>query len=195
MMAAILLRIPTLAYEPNAVPGLANRLVGRFVGAAAVSFEQTARYFRNASVTGGPIRQAIFDVPPRPAGASPRLLITAGSQGAKILNETMPLIVVRLLETVPGLTILHQSGPKHVEATTAADDPQRRNAEVFAEAGAAVMLLQRALTPEVLLAELTRLLGDRETLEAMGAKARALARYGALEKIAGLVVGLAGGKE
>jgi UDP-N-acetylglucosamine--N-acetylmuramyl-(pentapeptide) pyrophosphoryl-undecaprenol N-acetylglucosamine transferase len=252
MMAAILLRIPTLAYEPNAVPGLANRLVGRFVGAAAVSFEQTARYFRNASVTGGPIRQAIFDVPPRPAGASPRLLITAGSQGAKILNETMPLIVVRLLETVPGLTILHQSGPKHVEATTAAyaasgadaarwevrafiddmpaqyaacdlvlarsgstvaelaaagkpsvlvplptaaDDHQRRNAEVFAEAGAAVMLLQRALTPEVLLAELTRLLGDRETLEAMGAKARALARYGTLEKIAGLVVGLAGGKE
>ena len=30
MMAAILLRVPTLAFEPNAVPGLANRLVGRW---------------------------------------------------------------------------------------------------------------------------------------------------------------------
>ena len=38
MMAALLLRLPTLAYEPNAVPGLANRLVGRYVSAAAVSY-------------------------------------------------------------------------------------------------------------------------------------------------------------
>ena len=29
MMAAILLRVPTLAFEPNAVPGMANRLVGQ----------------------------------------------------------------------------------------------------------------------------------------------------------------------
>ena len=43
MMAAILLRVPTLAYEPNAVPGLANRLVGRWVSAAAVNFEADAR--------------------------------------------------------------------------------------------------------------------------------------------------------
>src|SRR6185312_1545987 len=33
MLAAVLLRVPTLVYEPNAVPGLTNRLVGRFVGA------------------------------------------------------------------------------------------------------------------------------------------------------------------
>ena len=250
MMAAILLGIPTLAYEPNAVPGLANRLVGRFVSAAAVSFEQTARYFRHAEVTGGPVRQAIFEVPPRPAGAElqPRLLITAGSQGAKVFNETMPLIVVRLLEAVPGLTILHQAGARHLEATTAAyvasgadparwevrafiddmpaqyascdlvlaragstvaelaaagkpsllvplptaaDDHQRRNAEVFAEAGAAVMLLQADATPERLLAELVRLFGDRDALQAMGAQARTLARFGALERIAEMVAGLA----
>ncbi len=52
MMAAILLRIPTLAFEPNAVPGLANRLIGKRVSAAAVNFEATAKYFRNARVTG-----------------------------------------------------------------------------------------------------------------------------------------------
>ena len=55
MMAAILLRVPTLAFEPNAVPGLANRLVGRRVSAAAVNFEETRAYFRNARVTGIPV--------------------------------------------------------------------------------------------------------------------------------------------
>src|SRR6202453_3966809 len=45
MMAAILLRVPTLAYEPNAAPGLANRLVGKHVGAAAVNFAETTKYF------------------------------------------------------------------------------------------------------------------------------------------------------
>jgi UDP-N-acetylglucosamine--N-acetylmuramyl-(pentapeptide) pyrophosphoryl-undecaprenol N-acetylglucosamine transferase len=39
MMSAILLGIPTLAFEPNAVPGLANRLVGKWVSAAAVNFD------------------------------------------------------------------------------------------------------------------------------------------------------------
>ena len=57
MLAAILLRIPTLAFEPNAVPGLANRLIGKRVSAAAVNFIQTTRFFRNAQVTGIPVRR------------------------------------------------------------------------------------------------------------------------------------------
>ena len=39
MLAAILRYIPTLAFEPNVVPGFANRIVGRRVSAAAVHFE------------------------------------------------------------------------------------------------------------------------------------------------------------
>ena len=42
MLAAVLRRVPTLAFEPNAAPGLANRLIGRFVSAAAVNFPETA---------------------------------------------------------------------------------------------------------------------------------------------------------
>ncbi len=45
MVAAILARIPTLAVEPNAFPGLANRLVGKHVSAAAVNFEPAAQIF------------------------------------------------------------------------------------------------------------------------------------------------------
>ena len=86
MMAALLLRIPTLAYEPNAVPGLTNRLVGKRVTAAAVNFAQTARYFRNAEVTGIPVRPEIFDMPPkagRRAAAAARFGGQPGSAGVQ----------------------------------------------------------------------------------------------------------------
>ena len=33
-----------MAYEPNAAPGLANRLIGKHVDAAAVNFEQTGAF-------------------------------------------------------------------------------------------------------------------------------------------------------
>src|SRR6202045_5562064 len=39
MLAAILKHIPTLAFEPNLVPGFANRVVAHFVSGAAVHFE------------------------------------------------------------------------------------------------------------------------------------------------------------
>jgi UDP-N-acetylglucosamine--N-acetylmuramyl-(pentapeptide) pyrophosphoryl-undecaprenol N-acetylglucosamine transferase len=120
MIAAILLGVPTLAYEPNAVPGMTNRLLGKRVSAAAVNFPQTAQYFRNAEVTGVPVRPEIFALPMRPVGAPPRLLITAGSQGAQVFNDVMPRIAARLLREVPGLTIVHQSGPKQLEVTRAA---------------------------------------------------------------------------
>ena len=39
MLAAVVKHIPTLAFEPNVVPGFANRVVARFVSGAAVHFE------------------------------------------------------------------------------------------------------------------------------------------------------------
>jgi UDP-N-acetylglucosamine--N-acetylmuramyl-(pentapeptide) pyrophosphoryl-undecaprenol N-acetylglucosamine transferase len=249
MMAAVLLRIPTLAYEPNAVPGLTNRLVGKRVSAAAVNFAQTTSYFRNAVVTGVPVRAEIFALPERAANAAPRLLVTAGSQGAKVFNDTMPRIAAQLLSEVAGLTIVHQSGPRHLDATraayaasgadalrwsveaflddmpaqyaaadvvlarsgstvaelcaagkpsllvpfaAAADDHQRRNAEVLVDAGAAVMLLQRDVTEESLLRALVELLTDAPKRAAMSARARELAKPGALERIAAMVLRLAG---
>ncbi len=63
MLAAVVKHIPTLAFEPNVVPGFANRVVARFVSAAAVHFEETAKYFRHAEVTGVPVRQAFFEIP------------------------------------------------------------------------------------------------------------------------------------
>jgi UDP-N-acetylglucosamine--N-acetylmuramyl-(pentapeptide) pyrophosphoryl-undecaprenol N-acetylglucosamine transferase len=248
MIAAILLCVPTMLYEPNAVPGMTNRVVGKRVRAAAVNFAQTVRYFRNAEVTGVPVRPEIFALPPRPVGAPPRLLVTAGSNGAQVFNETMPQIVAQLLDEVQGLTIVHQAGPRRLEETraayvkcgadasrwaveafladmpvqyaaadlvlarsgstvaelcaagkpsllvpfaAAADDHQRKNAEVLVEAGAAMMLLQRDVTPETLRAALAALLSDGPRRTAMAEHARSLAKPGALQRIAEMVLRLA----
>src|SRR5262249_55887819 len=64
MAAAILAGIPTLAFEPNLVPGFANKMVGHRVSAAAVHFEDTKKFFRNAQVVGVPVRPEFFAIPP-----------------------------------------------------------------------------------------------------------------------------------
>jgi UDP-N-acetylglucosamine--N-acetylmuramyl-(pentapeptide) pyrophosphoryl-undecaprenol N-acetylglucosamine transferase len=119
MAAAIQLKVPAMAFEPNAMPGLANRLVGKWVQAAAVNFPAAARWFRNAEVTGIPVRPSFFTLQP-PDGVEPRLLVFGGSQGARIFNLNLPKIIQPLLEAVPGLTVLHQSGGRFCDVTQAA---------------------------------------------------------------------------
>ena len=129
MAAAVQLKIPTMAFEPNAMPGLANRLVGKRVQAAAVNFPSAAAWFHNAEVTGIPVRPDFFKLQP-PTAAAPHLLVFGGSQGARLFNTCLPQVVPALLEAIPGLTILHQSGARHAEVTRAAyaasgADPER----------------------------------------------------------------------
>jgi UDP-N-acetylglucosamine--N-acetylmuramyl-(pentapeptide) pyrophosphoryl-undecaprenol N-acetylglucosamine transferase len=249
VLAALLLRVPTLAFEPNAVPGLANRLIGKRIRAAAVNFAATLAFFRNAELTGIPVRGEFFALPPRPAGAPPHLLIMGGSQGARALNQRMPEIAAALLAAVPGLTILHQAGARHAETTQAAyaasgaaadrwkvqafledmpkqfaasdlilarsgastvaelaasgkpsllvpfpqaaDDHQRKNAEVLVEGGAARMLLEQDMSAAKLLETVTSLLSDREKLGEMAIRARTFAYPQAAARIAAMVVKLA----
>jgi UDP-N-acetylglucosamine--N-acetylmuramyl-(pentapeptide) pyrophosphoryl-undecaprenol N-acetylglucosamine transferase len=135
MAAALQMKVPTLAFEPNAMPGFANRLVGKRVQAAVVNFPAAARWFRNPEVTGIPVRPEFFTIDQAPAGP-PHLLVFGGSQGARLFNQTLPRIVRALLDGVPGLTILHQSGARHAESTQAAyadsgADPLRWRVEPF----------------------------------------------------------------
>jgi UDP-N-acetylglucosamine--N-acetylmuramyl-(pentapeptide) pyrophosphoryl-undecaprenol N-acetylglucosamine transferase len=122
MAAALSLKVPTMAFEPNAMPGLANRLVGKRVQAAAVNFPAAAAFFRNVEVTGIPVRPEFFKVPSPPDASSspPHLLIFGGSQGARLFNVAMPKIAGPLFDAVPGMTILHQSGARNAESTEAA---------------------------------------------------------------------------
>jgi UDP-N-acetylglucosamine--N-acetylmuramyl-(pentapeptide) pyrophosphoryl-undecaprenol N-acetylglucosamine transferase len=115
MAAALWLKVPAMAFEPNAMPGLANRLVGKRVQAAAVNFPAATTWFRNAEVTGVPVRPEFFSLP-RPTGP-PHLLVFGGSQGARIFNINLPRLIPALLCAVPGLTVLHQCGARHAAAT------------------------------------------------------------------------------
>ena len=91
------------------MPGFANRVVAKFVSGAAVHFEETAKYFRHAEVTGVPVRQAFFEIAPK-RGGTPTLLVFGGSQGAHAINEAMIRCLPVLQREAPGIHIIHQAG-------------------------------------------------------------------------------------
>jgi len=130
MLAALVKHIPTLAFEPNVVPGFANRVVARFVSGAAVHFEETAKYFRRAQVTGVPVRRAFFEIPPK-RGATPTLLVFGGSQGAHAINQAMIRCLPELRRQAPGISIIHQSGERDYNDALAAYGGLGDSAEVF----------------------------------------------------------------
>jgi UDP-N-acetylglucosamine--N-acetylmuramyl-(pentapeptide) pyrophosphoryl-undecaprenol N-acetylglucosamine transferase len=132
MLAAVVKHIPTLAFEPNVVPGFANRIVARFVSGAAVHFEETAKYFRHAEVTGVPVRRAFFEIPVnRGAAAPPTLLVFGGSQGAHAINEAMIRCLPELQRQAPGIHIIHQTGERDYNDALAAYQSLGESAEVF----------------------------------------------------------------
>jgi UDP-N-acetylglucosamine--N-acetylmuramyl-(pentapeptide) pyrophosphoryl-undecaprenol N-acetylglucosamine transferase len=132
MLAAILKGIPTLAFEPNVVPGFANRLVARRVSGAAVHFEETAKYFRNAEVTGVPVREAFFEIAGKTAPHDkPTLLVFGGSQGAKAINRAMIECLPELVRQVPDIHIIHQTGERDYNDAQAAYVKAGSSAEVF----------------------------------------------------------------
>lgn len=121
MFAAIRRRIPTLAFEPNVVPGFANRLVARWVSAAAVHFEETCEYFPHCRVTGVPVRQAFFEIPLSPLlSRHPTLLVFGGSQGARAINQAMIESLGGLKQRIPGIHIVHQTGQRDYDNVMAA---------------------------------------------------------------------------
>src|SRR5207245_1879730 len=130
MMAAILRRVPTLAFEMNVVPGFANRVVARLVSAAAVHFEETAKYFRNAKVTGVPVRKEFFQGSAAGNSQRPTILVTGGSQGARAINRAFREAAPELMRRVPGLRIIHQTGERDLAETKAAYDKAGIEAEV-----------------------------------------------------------------
>jgi len=120
MLAAALMNVPMLAFEPNVIPGIANRLVAPMVGAAAVHFPATQRYFRNAVVTGVPVRREFFQVPPRSTSEPLSLLVFGGSQGAHAINMAIIESLTLLAQAVPGIHLIHQTGDRDYEEAQAA---------------------------------------------------------------------------
>ena len=115
-VAAVLLRIPLVVAEQNAVPGAANRLLGRFARACAISFPNTD--LPRSELTGNPVRSEVRSLvgqseeARRSLGLDERPLVVAfgGSLGARRLNRA----VVDLVEgwTSGAVVIRHVVGPR-----------------------------------------------------------------------------------
>lgn len=89
MLSAWLKRIPMVLMEPNAMPGMVSRAMGRIVSKALVTFDEAAAYFPRGVTekTGLPVREAFFSIQPRRAGSGIfTVLVTGGSRGSQALN-------------------------------------------------------------------------------------------------------------
>ena len=111
VMAALLRGIPVVAMEPNAVPGIMNRLTARWVRRALITFPETARYFPKdrTEITGLPVREEFFHLP-EPTDGHFTVLITGGSQGSRTLNEAARGSWPFFQEAKLPVRFLHQTG-------------------------------------------------------------------------------------
>ncbi|MEX2648623.1 MAG: UDP-N-acetylglucosamine--N-acetylmuramyl-(pentapeptide) pyrophosphoryl-undecaprenol N-acetylglucosamine transferase [Alphaproteobacteria bacterium] len=144
VLAATRLGVPAIIHEQNAVLGRANRLLSTRVAAVAVAFEATERVRPalrgRVHLIGNPVRREIGAltaepyVPPRVVGPF-RLLVTGGSQGARVMADVVPGAVALLPATVRGmLAIVQQCRAEdldRVRATYAAQGVDARLAPFF----------------------------------------------------------------
>jgi UDP-N-acetylglucosamine--N-acetylmuramyl-(pentapeptide) pyrophosphoryl-undecaprenol N-acetylglucosamine transferase len=125
MLAATRQRLPTLLHEQNAILGRANRLLAPRVGTIATSFPAVGalRAGQRARIveTGNPVRPAVAARRGTPYAApgegSIVVLVTGGSQGARVLSTVVPAALA-LLD--PGLrsrlVVMQQVRPEDLAA-------------------------------------------------------------------------------
>jgi UDP-N-acetylglucosamine--N-acetylmuramyl-(pentapeptide) pyrophosphoryl-undecaprenol N-acetylglucosamine transferase len=113
MLEAALKRVPTILVEPNAVPGLTNRLLARFVRKAAVAFEETEAFFpRKAELTGNPVRKRFYSILPKDHTPPFTFLILGGSQGSSAINQAVIASLPILKSHACPLSFIHQTGER-----------------------------------------------------------------------------------
>ncbi len=127
VLVAALRGVPTMLLEQNAVPGLTNRLLARFVRAAGVSFESTKEFFGSkAFVSGNPVRPEFVAAvgPSQESGvdehaAITRVLVFGGSQGAHAINVAMVAAAAELAAGGAAVHLTHQTGERDLEMVRA----------------------------------------------------------------------------
>lgn len=126
LMAASQLKIPIIIHEQNAVLGRVNRFFAKKSEIVACGFERLDRLPPEAvakkRVVGNPVRQPILDVRDEPFPPTDRLqlLITGGSQGARLFGEVLPPAICALPAALRSkLKVVQQVREEQVEDVTA----------------------------------------------------------------------------
>ncbi len=108
-------RIPLALLEPNCVLGLTQRLLLPFAKRLYVAWEELAAQSSKAIVTGVPVREPFVPVPYVPS-SPPNVLVLGGSQGARALNERIPVALAQVRSAVGALEVVHQTGEAECDA-------------------------------------------------------------------------------
>lgn len=125
VLAARGMQIPRYIHEQNAIPGMTNKMLAKFVDQVFITLEESAKFFPKDStlLTGNPLRRQILHQATTSAGEELRLggqgrfrlLIFGGSQGAHAINMAMIAALPFLERTSDKLEITHQTGAKDAD--------------------------------------------------------------------------------
>ena len=257
LMAAKLLGVPSIIHEANAVLGRANRFLAGRVSAIATSLpgvlDRDPGLAPKTTTVGMPMRPAILaaaavDYAAPEATGPLRLLVTGGSQGARVMADIVPSAIEKLEPSLWGRLLLTQqvreedmarvravydrlkinaelapffadlparlasnhlivsrSGAGTVSELAAIgrpsilvplpgaiDQDQFANAGVLSQAGGALRIVQSEFTPDRLASEISALAAEPAKLASMAQAAKAAGRLDAAERLADLVVKVAG---
>lgn len=139
-LAAWLKGIPVVVQEQNILPGITNKIMGRFASRIHVSFDESLEFFNAEKVmmSGNPVRQTILDArqrrDQRKADEQSRLftlLVAGGSQGARSVNKAM-VEALGFLTDKENLHVIHQTGETDFESVRDAYVREGISAEVSA---------------------------------------------------------------
>jgi UDP-N-acetylglucosamine--N-acetylmuramyl-(pentapeptide) pyrophosphoryl-undecaprenol N-acetylglucosamine transferase len=133
-LAAKLMGKKIVIHEQNILPGLTNRILGRFADRIFISFPDNLGIFSplKTVVTGNPVRRRLLGKKLGRKGTGPfTVLVLGGSQGAHAINRA----VVETLDSVKShgeMTFIHQTGTKDAEWVARAYESKGVKAEVKA---------------------------------------------------------------
>ncbi len=111
LITARIFRIKTILHEQNSVLGKANRTLAKFANIVAVSFPTTLNA-KNAIVVGNPVRSEITDFPLPEFEGKINILITGGSQGARIFSFVLPEALAKFAGKIK---VVQQVGEAEIE--------------------------------------------------------------------------------
>ncbi len=126
VLAAWLLRVPTMLMEQNHFPGATNRWLAPRADAVCVPSDAAKSRLKGIGlVTGNPVRAEFTSIGPSPNGARLALLVFGGSRGARSINRAMVAALPRLAAMTPPPRVVHQTGPEehHSVAGAYAEHP------------------------------------------------------------------------
>lgn len=125
VFTAALQGIPTCIQEQNAMPGVTNKILSRFVKKVFLGYEEAGKYFKHGAelvYTGNPIRTAILEHERAEAYTElgldknkKTILVSGGSRGARSINNAM--VEVELALSGRGdVQVLHATGDINYES-------------------------------------------------------------------------------